>query len=124
MPDEPGRDYTVALRLTDAMGEAVTRSFRLEVEKPVERPMGFPHERHAVLTAVIQKGDRAEAWINVRTLGKTLKVAVGDEARVGELQFVVKAIDLSSQRLEVETDGRSRLIQLGEPLASQVDEGI
>ncbi len=127
-PDEPGRSFTVAVRLTDTLGEETTKSFRLEIERPSEppvaRPRGFPHEQHAVLTAVIQKGNQTEAWVNVRTLGKVLKLAEGDQVRVGELEFVVKRIDLVTQKLELEADGRSRLIQLGEPLASLTDEGI
>ncbi len=123
-PDQPGRSFTVAVQMTDVLGEMATRSFRLEIEKPTEQPAGFRHEQHAILTAVIQRGDVAQAWVNVRTLGKTLKLSEGDEVRVGELTFTVKHIDLARQKLELEADGRSRLIQLGEPLASEVDEGI
>ncbi len=124
VPSEPQRDYEVAVKLIDELGHEATHSFRLQVEQPAERPVGFPHEQHAILTAVIQRGDRVEAWINVRTLGRIVKLFEGDQARVGELEFTVRQIDQDRQRLELESDGRSRFVELGEPLASQVDEGI
>jgi hypothetical protein len=124
VPDEPGRDYQLAIKLTDELGHTATHTLRVQVERPAERPAGFPHERHAILTAVIQRGDKVEAWVNVRTLGQMVKLFEGDQARIGELEFIVRGIDQERQRLELEADGRSRYIQLGEPLSSPVDEGI
>ena len=124
VPDEPGREYSLAINLTDEHGHTATHTLRLQVEKPAERPAGFPHERHAILTAVIQRGDQLEAWVNVRTLGRMVKLFEGDQGRIGELEFIVRQIDQERQRLELETDGRSRFIDLGEPLATPIDEGI
>jgi len=124
VPDEPGRDYQLAIKLTDELGHTATHTLRVQVERPAERPAGFPHERHAILTAVIQRGDQVEAWVNVRTLGQMVKLFEGDQARIGELEFVVRQIDQERQRLELESNGRSRFVQLGEPLSSPVDEGI
>lgn len=100
---EPGEDALVT-----------TASFRLSLETPPTP--AFNHAQFAVLTRVTSTDGKPEAKINVRTLGETLLLKVGQSYSVGPFKFEVVDIDPNMQCIKIRVGEAERLIKLGRPL--------
>ncbi|TWT67013.1 hypothetical protein Pla123a_44420 [Posidoniimonas polymericola] len=86
--------------------------------EPPPKPK-FDDAKHAHFTAVVGKGDAQQAWINVRTTGKTLYVSEGDAIKVGQFDGTVKSIDAAARRLYIESEGKV----YGVPFGASLSEG-
>lgn len=64
----------------------------------------FDHSRQTVLTGLVSSGDEMVAWLNIRTLGKTLKLRTGDKFEIGSLSGIV--IEVNSRLAVLEIDGQ------------------
>ncbi|HEY1068585.1 MAG TPA: hypothetical protein VGE52_20845 [Pirellulales bacterium] len=85
------------------------------------RPPSFDEAKFAVVTGVVQVDDAAEAWILVRTSGKTLRLRAGESFEIGQAKG--KITEVGSEDLVVEfADGR-RLVGVGESLREGVKLG-
>lgn len=69
------------------------------------------------VTAVVKKEGTYQAWINLRSSGKTLKLREGDTFDLGKGKATVTRIDPHS--VEIEAAGRRRLIALGKNLSEE-----
>jgi hypothetical protein len=69
------------------------------------------------VTAVVKKEGTYQAWINLRSSGKTLKLREGDTFDLGKDKATITRIDPHS--VEVEAAGRRRLIALGKNLTEE-----
>ncbi|MEM6798174.1 MAG: hypothetical protein AAF589_01545 [Planctomycetota bacterium] len=87
-------------------------------DPPPPRPK-FDDAAHAYLTGIVQSGDRLQAWINVRTLGETLRVFEGDPLSVGLLKGTVESI--SARRIVVVTPAGRFATSLGSNLRDGVE---
>lgn len=67
------------------------------------------------VTAVVQEEGRYQAWINLRSSGKTLKLHEGDTFDVGKQKATVSKIE--PHAVEIELGERRRLVALGKSLA-------
>lgn len=94
---------------------------RPQVAVDTTKPPEFDAAKFAVLTAIIENGSDSQAWINVRTSGELLKLRLGDQLKVGKFQATVTRIDSSG--VEVESDGKRRLLALGKTLPQATDAG-
>ena len=86
-------------------------------EPPPSQPVvnSFNDAEHAVVTALLEIQRQPQAWINVRTTGKLLKLGVGDEVHVGE--FKGRVTRIGSRGLEFRSEKGSVLVALGDSLA-------
>lgn len=84
-------------------------------------PPAFDPAKFAVLTAILEDGGDSQVWINVRTSGELLKLRKGDKLKVGEFQATITRIDASG--VELESDGKRRLLALGKTLPQATDAG-
>src|SRR6056297_2158367 len=64
----------------------------------------FDHARQTVLTALLTGGDDWEAWMNVRTSGKTLKLREGDRFEIGTVKG--KVVEVTPKFVVIEVDDR------------------
>ena len=78
------------------------------------KPPSFDAARFAVLTAILEVNDAPQAWLSVKTSGQVLKLREGDKLQVGQFQGTVTRIGLSD--VEIESDGKRRLLALGKSL--------
>lgn len=90
----------------------------VQAESP---PPEFDPAKFAVLTAIIENGADSQVWINVRTSGELLKLRQGDKLQVGKFQATVTHIDAGG--VELETEGKRRVLALGKTLPQATDAG-
>lgn len=90
-------------------------------QEEVTKPPEFDPAKFAVLTAIIENGSESQVWINVRTSGELLKLRQGDKLQVGKFQATITRIDGSG--VEMESDGKRRLLALGKTLPQATDAG-
>lgn len=83
----------------------------------------FDDAKHAFVTALIGTGQGPQAWINVRTTGKTLYLEPGDEIEVGEFKGRLKAIDLDARKIVIESDGQTLSVKFGANLRDAAPAG-
>jgi hypothetical protein len=89
---------------------------RVVRETPAPPPPARVNDaEYAVVTALIEDGERSQAWINVRTTGKVLKVETGDVVRVGDFNGEVSRI--GPRDLEIKLAAGRVLVALGDSLA-------
>jgi hypothetical protein len=69
------------------------------------------------VTAVVKKEGKYEAWINLRSSGKTLKLHEGDTFELGKQTATVAKIDRGI--VEIDMGGRRRPVALGKSLAEE-----
>lgn len=80
---------------------------------PPPKPV-FDDAKYTVLTSITFIDDKPQAWLSVRPKQKTLKLSEGDGIEVG--QFHGKLIRIGAREIEVEQDGKRRVVALGKPL--------
>jgi hypothetical protein len=109
-------------KLNDAVSDRLAWKELEDYRKPIAaRNLFAPYARsvdesqEAYFTAVLKVDGRLQAWLNLRSSGRTLKVSEGDKLDVGSLHGTVARIQ--DQALEIETDGKRRRISLGKSLA-------
>lgn len=88
---------------------------RREPTKTVPKP-SFDPARFAVLSAIVEAGGRPQAWITVRTTGKTLQLYEGDPIEVGQLKGRVEHI--GARDMELVSEGKRLRIPLGQTLST------
>lgn len=82
---------------------------------PPPRPKpSYEIAKMSIISAVNSVNGRPEIWVNVRPEGRILKVRVGDALEVGEFKAIVKSI--AGQEAEIEVDGATQRVLLGQPL--------
>ncbi len=75
----------------------------------------FDDSEHAFVTAIVQSGDKLQAWINVRTTGEVLRVKAGDSFEVGLMSGEIR--DVTAKRLLLQTADNTLLeVDLGDSL--------
>ena len=125
-PREVG-EHTIALAIRDSgspIREAV-REFKLTVVDPPEdsdtpnfdrsRVIGFDHASQTYLVATVASGERRQAWFDVRTQGKVLKVDVGSRVRIGSVEGQLS--EIGRRHVQIKTGTGSLRIAIGENLA-------
>jgi hypothetical protein len=124
-PDGKG-EYELTVRATDAgvPPKSASTTVKFAVvdpppppvarEKPPEPPK-FDTAKYTYLTAVLDVDGQQEAWLVVRTTGKTLKLQSGEKFDLGTLKGTIRQI--YEQDIEIETaDGKRMLDSIGESL--------
>jgi hypothetical protein len=94
-------------------------------QPPRPRPPSFDVAKYAFVTAILQERTGPRVWLNVRTTGETLKLAVGEEFSVGDLKATVAQV--TERAVVFATDKGRLLVGIGENLregARLPDEGI
>ncbi len=92
----------------------VVRTERKPPPPPPPKPK-FDDSEHAFVTAIVQSGDKLQAWINVRTTGELLRVKAGDPFEVGLMSGEIR--DVTAKRLVLQTADNTLLeIDLGDSL--------
>lgn len=84
---------------------------------PYAPPIESDPAANTFLTAVVKKEGKYEAWINLRTSGKTLKLHEGDTFDVGKQTATVSKIERSG--VEIELGERRRVVALGKSLSEE-----
>ncbi len=127
-PQTPGR-YEVDFVVTDDGWPPLShrRSMRITVEPPpaapppppppVARPPSFEEAQFAFVTAITESGGRRQAWINLRTEAKTLKLHEGEEFQVGEIPVTIRQINQRSVEMEAPDLEKQFQVPLGQSLA-------
>ena len=87
---------------------------------PPPAPLKFDDAKQTYLTGLVQGSRDWEAWMDVRTRGKTLKLRVGDEFEVGSVRGVVKAVH--SDHMEILVGEKTITLESGATLISAVEE--
>lgn len=89
---------------------------RVVETQPEPRRPAFDNAQHAYLTGTIQQGGQWQAWIELRTEGKLLKLRQGERIDIGSVTGVLHSV--STDHAEIRTDDNRRLLfVLGEPLS-------
>lgn len=86
---------------------------RREAPRPAAPPP-FDAAKFAVVSAIIEVGERPQVWVNVRTSGEMLKRHEGDQVEVGLFKGKITRID--SQSVEIESQGQRKVVALGQSL--------
>lgn len=81
-------------------------------------PPKFDDAAHAVVTGIVQAGDRLQAWITVRTTGEVLRLSEGDELQVGQLEGKIESV--SAKQIIVQTGGE----RYATPLGANLRDGV
>ena len=111
-------------KLNDAASERLAWKELEDYRKPIAaRNLFAPYaarrnvdeSQDAYVSAVLTKDGRPQAWLNLRSSGRTLKLSEGDKLDVGSLHCTVTRIQ--EQAIEIETDGKRRRVALGKSLA-------
>jgi hypothetical protein len=83
--------------------------------KPPVEVKKFDDSKYTYLTAVLDVDGKPEAWLVVRTTGKTLKLLPGEKFTIGQLKGTIK--EIHDQEIQIETsDGKRLLVSIGESL--------
>ncbi|MEL6106636.1 MAG: hypothetical protein AAFU85_11385 [Planctomycetota bacterium] len=69
--------------------------------KEAPPPLQYDDAKQSYLTAVVRAAGDWEAWVEVRTRDKTLKLHVGDEFEVGSVRGTVKAIHANHMEIQI-----------------------
>ncbi len=112
-------------KLEDYQSAISARNLFVAYTAPPPPPAGlspidkFDVAGHAYLTAILQVGERPQAWLNVRTTGQLLKLAAGDNFQVGDLSG--KVLQIGHRTMEFEAAGERRTIDLGQNLRAKMN---
>ena len=82
------------------------------VEEP--QPLKFDDARYTYAIAMVEVSGERQLWLQVRTSGKILKLSEGDPVRIGSID--AKIAHIGDREVELEADGTTFRIQVGEPL--------
>ncbi len=117
-PQQLGR-YELAVRATDAgwPAQTIDQKLTIQVENPPAAPEipKFDESRTAVLTGLVKNGENWQAWINLRTQSRTLKVGVGDAVKIGAIDGQVK--EITESQAIIQSQDRQLVIKPGQSLA-------
>ncbi len=122
-PQAPG-EYAIELLVADSGHPSRTdvKSFRVTVFEPppaeetgtTRRVLGFDDATQTFLVATVASGNAQQAWFNVRTQGKMLKISVGDTIDIGSILGDLAVI--GPTHVEITTELGTRRIRIGESL--------
>jgi hypothetical protein len=126
-PQSPGQ-YEVAFSVTDDgwPPKSHSRQMRITVTNPppaappppaVVRKPSFEQAQFAFVTAITESGGRRQAWINVRTEARLLKLHEGDEFQIGEVPVTIVQINDRSVEMEAAVLEKQFDVALGQSLA-------
>ncbi|MEX2169418.1 MAG: hypothetical protein WD851_08905 [Pirellulales bacterium] len=95
---------------------------KVELTAAVEEatPPPFDESTQAFLTGIVGIGEEFQAWVNVRTTNKNLRLIAGDELKVGAL--AARVVEVRSNRLVIEIDDKRQTIKVGKTLRDGVAE--
>ncbi|HUY93348.1 MAG TPA: hypothetical protein VMV10_31770 [Pirellulales bacterium] len=109
-------------QLNDAVSERLAWKELDEYRIPItQRNLFAPYAerideaRDAYFTGITRAEGRLQAWLSLRSSGRTLKLNEGDKLDVGSLHGTVARI--REQAIEIESDGKRRRVSLGKSLA-------
>lgn len=87
---------------------------------PYTERITIDESRDAYFTGITSKEGRLQAWLHLRSSGRTLKLKEGDSLDVGSLHGTVARIH--EQAIEIETNGKRRRVSLGKSLAEGLEQ--
>jgi hypothetical protein len=129
-PKEPG-EYEVVIGVADDgwPSKSVSQSVKLnvterpqEAEAPMEKPKpSFALARFVFVTATTSANGHWQAWISLRTEGRTMLLSEGDEFEVGEVTVRITRITQDEVEMEAEALERRFLVTAGQNLSEGVD---
>lgn len=82
--------------------------------RPAPQPPKFDDAKFAMFSGTIESNGRPQAWINVRTTGETLRVFIGDDVKVGELE--AKVVSIEPRAMVIKVGEEELRVRLGESL--------
>lgn len=83
-------------------------------EPPMKPKLDFDDAKFTFVSALLEVGDRWEAWFTVRTSGQVRKLRAGDKLAVGSIEGKVVRVDAS--QVEIETPEQRFAVSLGDNL--------
>ncbi|MBN2579937.1 MAG: hypothetical protein JXB10_13190 [Pirellulales bacterium] len=83
-------------------------------KEPPPKPPEFDPASQTYLTAVIETDGQSEAWLQIRTSGKTLHLHEGEEFTVGPNKY--KTLKIHRRSVEIEDGGKPRVVRYGDSL--------
>lgn len=121
-PREEG-EYSVTIAALDdgIPSRRVERQVKIRVQQPPAPAPSEPKKvdltaaKFAVVTGVTSIRGEPEAWLSLRTEGRTLKLGVGDTFKLGDVEASITAID--PQAVEIAAAGQRVKVRLGQSLA-------
>lgn len=130
-PTEPGEYEMVVGVMDDGWpSKSISQKIKLNVtdrppeepEEPMEEPKpSFELARFAYVTATTAANGRWQAWINLRTEGKTLLLSEGDEFQVGQVTVRVERVTQDLVELAADVLERRFQVSAGQNLAEGTD---
>ena len=121
---EENGEYEIVVLATDSGLPAKTDQITIpisvvdppppEPERP--RPPSFDDAKFAYVTTLMEVNGTPQLWLSLRTTGETLRLKVGDQFEVGEVEGVVSRIDFDLREVEMEWDGQLHRIRRGQSL--------
>ncbi|MCL4202899.1 MAG: hypothetical protein KJ000_10400 [Pirellulaceae bacterium] len=106
----------VRITVTDPPPPPATKPPETIVSKP-----SFAMAKFVYVTAITESAGRRQAWISLRTEGKTLKLHEGDEFNVGQVPVTVRRIEDSAVELESAILEKRIRVTLGKSVAEGDD---
>ena len=114
--DEPSRRLG-KIELATFQSAIVGRNVFAPYSPPVTGPAPLDTAKFVYVTGITEKDGKCQVWLKARTTGEKFTLAEGEEFRVGAIQGTVKRI--GQRDVELEIDGKSRVVSLGENLQSR-----
>ena len=117
--------YTLEVRATDKGSPAKTSdvakiSVRIReptpVREPVPEPPKFDFAKTAFFIASVEVGGQAEAWVQRRESGTTLKLRIGDVVDIGSIKG--KIVSITLKKLELAEGNERLIVEAGKALSS------
>lgn len=117
--------YTLEVRATDKGSPAKTSdvaqiSIRIReptpVREPVPEPPKFDFAKTAFFIASVEVGGQAEAWVQRRETGITLKLRIGDVVDIGSIKG--KIVSITLKKLELAEGNERLIVEAGKALSS------
>jgi hypothetical protein len=94
---------------------------------PPRQRRGNPDEldaaREVYVTGLFNSGGTSQVWLNVRTTGRTLRLAPGEEFDVEGVQGTVKEIHSDPREVVITTGGKEYRVALGRNLRDGTEVG-
>lgn len=91
----------------------------VEAPPPPPPPPAFDAAKFTFLTSIVFVQSQPEAWFDVRPTNQLLKLKQGDAVEVG--QFKGKLVRIGDREIEIESEGKRRVVALGKPLGLAVE---
>jgi len=129
-PEKPG-EYQVVFKVSDDGLPSKSREQRVRIkvtDPPPEEPRvqtvprpDFDLARFAYVTGITEASGQREAWINLRTEAKTLRLREGEQFNIGQVPVTVKQIDYDTVELEAPVLEKRFRVSTGQNLAEGTD---